>query len=903
MRQLAAVLAPVLFLSFVACDCGGDTNPYVPGDHGPPRDIAEVGDAPSDAAEVSGDGDAGPDGFTVWDPAGWEEITLAPASAELLIRITAPGPGPGIAVSAGVLGEDAPVPQVVIGGLVLGTPDSLEIITDTGHQAAIPVPEGPFFSAQVPIAPAEASGEKWLAVPTLVTVRATKGEVTVSDTVQVVANPGFDFGGSLRSVPDVLFNDEPTEVRFFMDLTKAAGYDPGGVYLQPMNATCTEKIPASAKKLMDDGDLQTSSDEVAGDGVFTQRVYVEEKVDEVLLYRAALTTETASGTLVAYSPCIAIRVVPRIHRATCNTALLVLRTGLQGYRHFRDAGDDVSTATRKTLVWLQGLGGVAEAGAAEGGGLIWIRFTTGVQGAIPLDDYVEDPALDPDFPLISAIAGAPVGPASRLVFHEAPGGDEIGLAADLDNRGCPALRASARGALAGDSEFLAEHGVLLWENGGGVGFGGLAADYRAAQGWAAAGSEGVVWDGWRHSGSQEVAWTTASAEAACDGLADYVDPCYRLPNGSCCVDCEASPPLYCPAHLECLPQKASAAGTPLGFLYDRNQADLATGRLVLGPETWGVTPSWFGRYGGGVSGGRMAWLGFPSSLRVGAAAVELLGRGFDTVAGFRASASEEQARVGGGLIAALVDQEVTPGAVMLRRDKDPLANRVYMGAGALDLWTRGILNPGFDQGRGLAGWEHTGDARIFPGWCGIAPVDKFSALLSTGLGYTVQTGEISQRFCLPAGVTTASLSWNLISYEWMESCGAPLYQDRFEVFLENDGGDSLALAGVGDKDHVEINHLCPCDAEGCEDCAECGSPNCQCGALVGDDPALQLHLWPPECGFGTGDAYYSGWRTSEPVNITSFAGLDQPIRLVIRVSDQGAAGSDSTVIVDGLILE
>jgi len=903
LRTRTALVLVITFLA--ACQgCGNDTNPYVSGDNGEtsPDTIQDVAplDLPETADRVGGEG---VDSFQVWDPAGWEEVVLEPAAAELVLRITSPGPGPGVAVSAGVFGEGAPAPQVVLGGMVLGEPDSMEVLTDAGHQAEIVVGEGPFFSAPVPVAPPVPSGDKWLAVPTRVTVRATKAGITVAETIQIVANPGFSFGGTLRVVPDVLFNEEPTEVRFFMDLSKAAGYDPEGVFLQPMNATCTEKIQGTAKMLMDDGDLETSSDEVAKDGVYTQRVYIEDSKDEVLLFRAALTTETASGTLVAYTPCYGVRVVPRLHKATCNTATLVLRSGHQGYMHFRDAGDDVPTATRKTLVWLQSLGGVAEAGAAEGGGLIWIRFASGVLGSIPLDDYEEDPDLDTSFPMAFPPGAAPVSPTSRQVFHEGPSNVELSLAATLDNRGCPAFRSSTRGALAGDSERFADHGVVLWENGGGVGFGALSAEYRAAQVWASPGAEEIVWDGWRHPGSQEVLWTTVNAEAACDGLADYVDSCYWLPNGTCCVDCDDSPKKYCPENLECLAQKSSAVGTPLGFLYDRYQADLATGRLVLGPETWGVTPSWFGRYASGASGGRMVWLGFSGSMKIAAAAMELITHGVDTVAGFRGGISEEQGQAGGDLLAALVDQQVPPAQVMPRRDVDPAANLVYMGAGAVDLWTQGILNPDFDQGRGLEGWEHTGDARTFPGWCGVEPVDKFSALLSTGIGYTVQTGEISQRFCLGPDKSQLSLSWNLISYEWMQSCGAPLYQDRFEAFLETDAGDELALLGVGGMDHIEINHLCPCDAEGCEDCAECGSTNCQCGALVGDDPALQLQPWPAECSFSVGEGFFSGWRSSEPVNITSFAGIDEPVRLVIRVSDQGAAGSDSTVIVDGLIIE
>ncbi|MBM4371549.1 MAG: hypothetical protein FJ098_07840, partial [Deltaproteobacteria bacterium] len=464
---------------------GGESNPYVSGDGGGrgPDAAAEVLDAAGDME--AGDlpaGDARGDAFTIWPVDGWEDVALEPVQPELRVRITVPGPAPGLAVSAGSLGEGAPPPQVVLGGLVLGGPESLEVITDAGYQAAIPLGEGPYFSAPVPLSAPVRSGDSWIAAPTVVTVRAVRGGLAVSDSVQLVANPGFDLRGNLVPVPDVLFNDEPTEVRFFLDLSHAGGFDADGVYLQPMDATCTEKLPGASRKLRDDGDLETSSDEVAGDGVFTQRLYVSGVADTVLLYRAALTAQTAGGELVVFGPCMGIRVVPRIHKATCNTALLVLEKGAQGARHFREDGDDAATAARKTLVWLRTLGGVAESGAAEGGDLVWVRFTSGILGAIPLGDEAEALGVDPEFPVIGTSAAAAVVPASRQVFLEAPGGEELALAATLDGRGCPGLRVSPRGALAEDSDRLGDHGVQLWENGGGLAFGGLSDEARDAHG-------------------------------------------------------------------------------------------------------------------------------------------------------------------------------------------------------------------------------------------------------------------------------------------------------------------------------------------------------------------------------------------------------------------------------------
>jgi hypothetical protein len=331
----------------------------------------------------------------------------------------------------------------------------------------------------------------------------------------------------------------------------------------------------------------------------------------------------------------------------------------------------------------------------------------------------------------------------------------------------------------------------------------------------------------------------------------------------------------------------------MGYLYDQILVDLAAGRLAIGPQFYGVLPSWFRAHGGNPGGARLAFLGAQDSLLHGAAALELTQVGFNTVLGLRGPVSEAQlAGLASGFIFAALTQQALPAELLPNcHAADSTGPLCFAGAGTLALHHEGLLNASFDAGLGLSGWEHSGDARPFSNWCGVAATDKIAALLSTGIGFTVQTGQLSQTFCLPPNATELLLDWNLISYEWPESCGQSYYQDQFRVRLEGEDGQVLPVTTLGDAEAFTIADLC--------DPGACGD-EVACGAL--HDPQAPLSDWPATCAFDNGEAQVSGWRSLGPVAISSLAGTGRPVTLTLSVADRGDANNDSTLLIDGLII-
>jgi hypothetical protein len=831
-----------------------------------------------------------PDGWVI---EGWRDLSLEPRSPEPLVAFLGTAGAASISVSSGGLGEAAQAPRATLGAFVTGQPGLLLVETDAGHSQEINggAVAGPFFTLPpIPLRrPTQLGDGRWEASRTKVTLTVTwANQETRSVSLIVWANPGFDFGEGLLADPGTYFVGEGPELRFRVDLSTAGTYDGQKVYLQEMDATCTNSL--DSRLMRDDGDTVEACDELASDQVFTLCRQAPSGAPGLRLYRVALNAQVGGQPLVAYSPCAVIRAVVRPARAEVELARALVQEGAEGFAWFLNSGDDRDTATRKTLAHLLAKGSVTEAGALEDGGLIWVRFGSGLLGAVPLDDGLEAQDLPAQFTR-SPGALAPVPPMARKVLFEGPLQQGLELTGALEERGCPGFRVRALGTALSATEDFPGQGLVLFQNGGGLAFGGLSKAQRAALGFAVAGSSEPVFDGWSHPGSQELLWS--STEVSPEALSASYQSCYLRQDGVCCVNCSLSPPELCPEAQRCLPRHSDEAGVPLGYLYDQILVDLAAGRLAIGPQFYGVLPSWFRTHAGNPGGARLAFLGARDSLLHGAAALELTQVGFNTVLGFRGPVSAAQLEdLAWGFLSAALTQQALPAELLPNcHAGDSSGPLCYAGAGSLALHHEGLLNAGFDAGLGLSGWEHSGDARPFSNWCGVGATDKIAALLSTGIGFTVQTGQLSQTFCLPANATELLLDWNLISYEWPESCGANWYHDQFRVRLEGEDGQVLPVTSLGTADYFSINDLC--SPQTCED-------QVTCGGLF--DPQAPLSDWPSTCAFDNGEAQVSGWRPLGPVAISSLAGTGRPVTLSISVADRGDANNDSTLLIDGLII-
>ncbi|HRE92284.1 MAG TPA: hypothetical protein PK095_24425, partial [Myxococcota bacterium] len=220
--------------------------------------------------------------------------------------------------------------------------------------------------------------------------------------------------------------------------------------------------------------------------------------------------------------------------------------------------------------------------------------------------------------------------------------------------------------------------------------------------------------------------------------------------------------------------------------------------------------------------------------------------------------------------------------------------RVF-GATNLSIAEPEVINGGFEQQ--LVGWRTRGDGRVVSRFGDAQPVSgKSMGLLSTGLGFSLASGELRQSFCIPEGASRLSFDWKFTSEEFKEWCGTPKFQDRFTATLLYGEGETAEtqtllsvsvddLCGYADGTCAECPSPRPCDAicdgqSGCYDeggvCQ--GAFNCQCGRDF-------TGLAQSAIGFDQGGVYEVMWRKVER-DIGRFAGRGA-VTLVFSVEDLG----------------
>ncbi|MBM4353124.1 MAG: hypothetical protein FJ109_04905 [Deltaproteobacteria bacterium] len=894
-RTVAIALWCCLALSWSCSGDGGGL--YVPGDLSVP-DAVETDsvavDIPEEMPDLSG-------------------VSLEEEEG-LLVRIVGPHSDSSFTWSAGALEGSSPF--VPLGVVVHGEYDSLYAMTDANDQVVPADPPAEGESAawrsrqmKVTLKPPVLVGDGLFeAQATRVWIVAQKGEVKAWDSVVVVANPGFVMGKRpLKLLPDVVFAGDTSGVLFRFDLNNVENFDASQVFLMEADAECSKKVEGTARLMKDDGLIDESGDEIGADRVYSVRLHQAFEQPGIRLYRAAVTGAVAGKKLVAYSPCIALRVVKRADPLDCTVARSVL-LDLRGEMDARlDAGWERTDVRKWGVLHLLEQKSVAEAGASEGEDLVWARFHTGMLGIATPSRYA-GPASTVLFPDPAGSEPATtVLPRSRRVaaaFPEKDGAADAGKWPErLEGGKCPPFRQLGSKLRLSALRMIAEAGVVVMAGQGGRAFGGLSDEARKAYDSATLEFDAPIpaWTGWEHAGAQDV--VELADPFQCDLLSTTYDSCIVKKDGTC-VRSDNSP---CPSYLECVLTHGGGAGVAKGVLFDRVQADLMSGRLALTVNGLAVTPSFLKHYAGGDVGPQVAMLGFSHSVTAGGGtmAAELLAAGANSVVGSLAEVSADDAvSATYELLGRLVEEKQAP-AWLIPRVEAAFGDHDWRlaGAGNVAIHFPGLLNADFASGT-LDGWEHTGDARVLESLCGIKPSGQFMGLLSSGLGFTVQTGRISQEFCLEVGKLVFEGWYDFISHEFEGGCGSA-YSDTFRMYVEDDKGQKIHLARTEVADFIGVNALCPCDAGACPSCGQCGSAFCVCGELYHPDDGELLIPWPEECAFDPGDedgAFESGWRHTGEIALTQLGqgGLNKPVRFVIEVSDQGSAGSTTTVLVDSL---
>lgn len=877
--------------------CGSDPAPYATGDLG--QDSWLPGDAAGDSLDIPF-----PDLGELPDASG---VTFTDPGA-LAVKVLSPSSQTNFSVSSGAI-TGTPAPSVSLGGVVWGPWTSLSVENDLGQKIEVPLPAEPpgalnFFSAApISLRPPELMGDVYEVRTTVlkVVVQDDQGH-KAWDTVRVTAIPGFQFPSPLRRYPDAVFSDESTDVLFTLDLNRVSGFNPAEVVIMESDATCSNKLGLSAKFMADDGDLVLSGDQLPQDQVYTKAVRVTKGPAGVRYFRAAISVDMQGQKLVAYTPCVPLFVVNRISEVACTSAQQALKKAQQLYDAQLAANIPLEQAKRVVVAWLLSVPVVSQAGASPDDPLVWVAFEAGFAGAVAPALW---PASSPT--TLFATAGekpASLTPPSSRLVASLTDSDSQTWSQFLDELDCPPWRNVDGATPLSLLGTMGRTGLAFLTGSGGTAFAGLDLawlepldpGFSTADGTYPTALPGL----WR--APQSVLFTTQTA--SCQQLMAGPDSCVLLPDGGCCTDCNAEPKVGCPSYLECRVTQAASNQTPVGTLLDKNQLDLALGRLVLGPETWGITSAYVSAYGGAPSGPDVAFLGYGHSLDAPGMAMAFFSSGTRTVVGASGEASPTQGQISGtNLFRTAIQQDRTLAELV------PVLGQSWndhpwrlAGAGDVDLSFADLINPDF-AGGSLKGWDATGDARILANWCGQGPTGSYMAFLSTGVAFTPQTGAIQQEFCLPVGKLVFRTSFQFVSHELTASCGIPQYQDQMQMTLESQSGQVLSLLGDG-VDAVTVDMLCPCDAGSCGTCMECGSPDCTCGVWYAPPGQPALSPWPEACYFdAVGEAWTSGWRTPAGVNVSGLAGQKKPLTIRISVSDRGDSSTDTSVLIDSLEFE
>jgi hypothetical protein len=686
-------------------------------------------------------------------------------AAELNVRIVGPS-GRGHAVVSGSVVE--------VAGVVFGKADSITWSTEGGDTGS--AHGAPFFQTDaIKLNPGD----------NVVTITAKNAQETATDTVKITYNPTFSFQDRLRVDPNVMKVGKSGAVYVKVFIGSNPNVVKGSVKVFAIDAQGSQI--AALGTCVDDGGVAkgTSSDEVV-DGIYTCKVSPQCTTAGDILLRASVDVQMATGKYTAFSDVAIVECVADWNSQECSDAMSALKSA----KASSDAAGGGAAGTKAAIDTLMGYTSVVESagpaspvpGGADGFGA-WVKFKSGVLGAVSVGDGTTrgggGDGAGSGGPEEDGAALSTVQLQSRRTlmldpFNSDFGPDEVAAASKLaSSNGCPAFTTEApKAADLHVFRHAYEYGIFAVATHGDAYFKTL---------------DKTAYD-MKHPGSQEVLWTGHT-----------VNPNYFGKAGAPAATCSDTKP--CGPESECF---VNALGGN-GVCVDHLTADLRRGRVILGSNgNYGVTGRFFSHHAQENYPRSLEYLGACRSLWNGTLAGEFLAVGAAAVAGYSGYVANDFAvKWGGTFFDNLISQKQLSGVahVQIEDTTNPGTAFMLIGAQNLDAAYSDIINSSFEAGN-IQGWLKTGDGRVISQLGNTTAVGgKFMAVISTGLGYTAESGELKQAFCIPAGKTTMSYWWKYYSEEFKEFCGSA-YQDEFYCKIDVAGKSKTIM-------DVRIDDLCP----------------------------------------------------------------------------------------------
>ena len=683
-----------------------------------------------------------------------------------------------------------------------------------------------------------------------------------SDQVVITYNPGFQFGAYLEIQPPQIFIDKTTDMRASIAMGSYGTYDASTVKLHRVDGDGT--IIETLANMKDDGQVAATCDEIEGDGVFSTCMTRSPTQPGDLRFRVTVEVPMDLSVYDAYSPVTAIDVIPPVSPGVCQSVVQLTTTARTTYENRIADGQSHEDAQAAALSVFTNYGEVTQAGTSPDGYGLWMRHESGLLGVVGLapDGYRSGDTGTTSGGITNLSNQRSLLSRHSMVYapyRENLGtlDESIGIRSSLEGVECPPFNVQEftdSAAQLATLRTLYEFGVIAFATHGEVMFNGM--DPAMANSY-----------GWENEGAQEVLWT--GEEINCSNLSPNTPYCESegdCPTGSACVAVKIT------------------AGNIEGRCVDFRHGDLLNGRVALSPDRYVVLPSFISHYAHRDYPESLIYLGACRTMMNGTLAAAFFANGAISIAGYSDYVTESFVEEQGTYLFSelLLKNEdtgqginqtgdVLPGSI---EDPDTGGKFWMFGAQNLSIMNADLVNPSWENG-GIAGWDHDGDGRVISQLGCYAPVQgKYMGLLSTGLGFTKQTGELSQRFCIPKDKTELRIRWRFMSEEFPDFCGS-IFQDEFRATLEGD---------LGEMDVVNVWVDSLCQPSLCPFTEACGIH------YVGLDQAC--------VAFDQGDVWTTPWREAV-IDITPFAG-EGPTILRLFASDQGDSIYDTVILLDDI---
>ncbi len=639
-----------------------------------------------------------------------------------------------------------------------------------------------------------------------------------TDTAKILVtyNEVFMFTGPPVITPDAFFVNTDTEVQIRSALINTENIVENSVKLVQVNAEGVEV--GEICELYDDGDL-THGDDIQSDGVYSNIQYFFETAPQTKFLRVKVTITDGTTNSDVYSEIQTLMVVNEVSQTEVDEILSVQMEANDLFQSTL-ASSGFDEAVSQTIAYLEGQSNVTAAGQSNSGD-IWIEFEYGLPGMILTGEEGDE--------------GGSAGDKKRATTVTVPMNQQTrGINATYGFKSATA-----------DENAVLDKDVMLF-----------APNY-----------------------DQFVSWGTEFLENVNNIIEDSECPNFNISyvkNGD--ADLEKIRSFYDYGLIVIHTHGGLDKNNNVIFLtgdeveyVSFDVIDWLLDRIMpiphLGKTLWAVKPSYIAAYNDYFPNS-IIYNGSCESAHNTTMSDAFLNKGASTYFGFSETVRSWFDRdMANQLFPSLITDNEPTGVAFVpgqHDDHEPPAYFVMFGNDESH-FASDFANGDFEEGD-LTGWNTYGDGRVITQLGFITPFGgNFMGIISTGLGYTTETGSISQNFCVPEDITTLAINWNFLSEEFLEWVGSS-YQDYFQISVIDEYGNEDVLFYKSIDDIYN---------------------------------EYSLSLVSPDIVFDQGDVYFTGWQFLE-LDISAYAGTG--ITLVLSSGDVGDSIYDTAILLDDITI-